>query len=190
MKENKRRILEAGHYYKSKGPTVNSVMGWKILQQIRHDGDRTMLFIDDIHSIGDLHQNERNLEVVYNFKPQADYEIMESAVNELALEVLDKLKNLTRRKKAKQRNGSNQWFCSGFPVTNGRGNPLCILLDAGLTVKKQQLGFNNGVNILPCYYEEQQSRLLKIVKKGLPDFNLQVILFDESSHHWEININK
>lgn len=182
MKNN--RIIEAGHYYKSKGATQMSIIGWDILKKIKQPNDKTSLLIDDVHALADLHHNERNLSVTKNFNHDADYILMESEMKTTALDILEILKNLPKRKKATLNNG--KWFCSGFPITDNQGNPLCVLLDTGLTLTKKRMGFNKGVNILPFYYEEEQRRLLRLIKKTIPDFKLSIILFNDKGEYWEM----
>lgn len=56
-----KRIIEASHYYVAKGPTVWSVVGWKILESMKRAGDATILFIDDIHELVDVNPAEADL---------------------------------------------------------------------------------------------------------------------------------
>jgi hypothetical protein len=179
------KILEAGHYYLAKGPTLVAVAGWNILEKIRTPEDQTLLFIDDVHSIEDVHEEERDLSIISGFYPSVDYQVKESAVRVHALEVLEMLKALSNGKRAKQ-NGSGKWFCSGFPITDEEGNPLCVLLDAGLTLFKRQQGFKEGINILPYFYQSEQEQMLRVIRKALPDFSMKVILFDLSGKQWEM----
>ncbi len=79
-----------------------------------------------------------------------------------------------------------QWFCSGFPLTTQLGVPNCVLLDGGLTLLKSQLGFKEGTNILPKFYEEQQAKVLRLVAKAMPDFHLRVVLYDFEGNFWEM----
>jgi len=62
-------------------------------------------------------------------------------------------------------------------LTNNLGEPLCLLLDAGLTLYKQSLGFKHAVNILPSFYAKEQDALLRLVNKAMPNFQLEVLLF-------------
>ncbi|MCD4705271.1 hypothetical protein K8R66_04315 [bacterium] len=181
------RILEAGHYYSNKGPTINSILGWKILEQIMEEGDKSMLFIDDLHLSKDLHPEEEKLEVVANFDPEYDYLVLESATREKAIEILRELTLLSSRKRAKKKKGG-KWFVSGFPVTDEEEEPLCVLLDAGLTMMKKELGYSEGINILPSYYRGQQLKLMKIVRKAIPEFNLRVFLFDNQGEYQELKL--
>lgn len=178
------RIIEAGHYYLAHGPTEWTKKGWEILQMIRQTGDKTMLFLDDVHGLEDVHEDERRLPVI-SFSPRAHFKVMESETREDALKTLNILKGLSKRKKAtKKRNG--MWFCSGFPVTDTHGNPLCVLLDLGLCFKKHEMGFTQGINILPHYYASQQQQVLRLLLKALPEFSLTVVLFDWKKKHWEM----
>jgi hypothetical protein len=177
------RIIEAGHYYSAKGPTLWSLVGWRIMSSICSDRDKSMLFIDDIHSLEDVSPEEAVLLQV-EFNPKPDFTVLESAVTAKAWEALDILKVLPSRRRA--RINAGRWYCSGFPLTTSSGTPNCVLLDAGLTIFKRELGFQEGVNILPKFYEEQQGKLLRLVAKTLPDFHLQVVLFDLGGKFWEI----
>ena len=112
--------------------------------------------------------------------------VLESDMKPLAFEFLELLKTLPNSKKAKKRNGGKAWFCSGHALINDNGEPLCLLLDAGLTLYKQSLGFAEAVNILPYYYEEEQRALLRLVSKVMPDFRLEVILFDDEKNYHRI----
>jgi hypothetical protein len=180
------RIIEAGHFYEVKGPTAWSRVGWRILSRIKKPDDKTMLFVDDVHQLSDVHESERNLpNVSFPEVPKQDFLIRESFVKEHALEALDFLKKLPKRKKARFNGGQEKrWFCSGVALTHSNEYPTCTLLDLGLTIHKHELGFKNAVNILPLFYEEQQAGLLRLVKKCLPpDFNVTVILFDSNGNY-------
>ena len=179
------RIIEAGHYYVAKGPTIWSLLGWSILEKIKKDGDKTLLFTDNVHTIADVSPLEVSLENV-DFHPEPDFVVEEAAMAPLGLLILERLKKLPGRKRAKKTNGNRKWYCSGFPITNGDGKPTCVLLDAGLTLFKKELGFSEGVNILPYFYAEQQKQLLRLIEKAMPDFQLRVILYDQSGKRWTL----
>lgn len=174
------RILEGGHYYLENGPTKWSVIGWGILEKIKQPGDKTLLFLDDVHH-GSAAANEERCLPTVEFNPHADFVVMESDVRPEAEEVLAALQKLPNKKKARK-NGNGQWFMSGFPLTNDKGFPLCVLLDAGLTLRKRSLGFREGVNILPFFYEDEQKNLFRIIAKVIPDFHLEAVLFDLSGN--------
>lgn len=178
------RIIEAGHYYSSKGPTEWSKAGWRIMQGVLEDGDKTMLFVDDIHPLECLHCSEFCLSTV-DFSPNPDFLVLESALSDQAQLALSKLQKLGCKKRARKGAGG-KWCCSGFPLTDEAGNPNCVLLDAGLTLHKQSLGFLEGVNILPHFYEEEQRRLMRLLGKILPNFFLRVVLFDLEGKYWEM----
>lgn len=178
-------IIDVGHFYLAKGPTAWSLLGWSLAQRIASPGDKFLLFVDDIHASTDLHLLEQNSPLTAMSEIQPDYIVMESAVNDEAWEVLNRLKRLPKKKGPKQ-SDNGQWFCSGSSITDSSGNPLCSLLDAGLTLHKQRLGFTSGINILPFFYENQQKHLLHLVKKAIPDFTLTVILFDEQGKYWAL----
>jgi len=178
------RIVEAGHYYSAHGPTKWAEVGWRILLETRREEDASLLLIDNLHPIGDVSEHERRLPVESGYESRADYVIMEADLIFRGEDALSVLKTLHKRKRARQKSGA--WFCSGFPITNQRGEPTCVLLDAALTVLKHDLGFNHAVNILPYYYEEEQRDLLRLVAKLLPGFRLDVILFDIDGRSWEM----
>jgi len=183
------RIIEAGHYYQAKGPTHWSALGWGILRRIRSDGDRSMLFIDDVHSLTDMHVEEQRAQIIPTFKPDpaADYKVLESQMNGEATVILERLKSKSHpydRRARKRRNDA--WYCSGFRILHPNGQPTCLLLDAALALKKYKLGFRAGVNVLPRFYEWQQQALVRILAKSLPDFQLSVILFDENGECTEM----
>lgn len=154
-------IIEAGHYYQKKGPTIWSQVGWGLIElfiETRYSEENTkrMLFIDDVHSIENVNASEIHLPNI-EFNPKVDYLVFESSMNEFAFEILQKLTSdtLSKKSRARMHNGGS-WFCSGFPITHNNGNPKCVLLDAGLTLYKQKLGFDSGINIVPFFYEEEQ----------------------------------
>ena len=178
------RILEAGHYYVAKGPTIWSLRGWEVLSKLRQSDDKTLLFIDDVHDIDDVVDEERDLSTE-NFNPEADFTVLESAVGLEADLIINALKLLPNGKGLK-RNGEGRLFVSGIPLTVPGGFPSCVLLDAGLTWRKRALGFDEGVNILPYFYERQQKNLLRVVRKAIPDFRLRVILFDRVGNFWDM----
>lgn len=179
------RLLEAGHYYLAKGPTEYSQVGWKILRALCLTNDRSLLFLDDIHEKSDVHAEEIDLPIVTGFTPIADHTVYESEVASEAFEVLEILCGLPKAKRAR-RNGEDRWFCSGFPITNPLGNPLCVLLDAGLTLRKMRLGFLEHVNILPYFYEEQQRHVLKLIAKALPTCSTRVVLYRLDGTCWDM----
>ena len=177
------RILEAGHYYSVKGPTKSSKIGWEVMKSISSEDDKSMLFIDDFHDWEGVPQKEKELPVV-DFNPEFDYVVKESKIVSQAWEVLNILTSLSKKKRAKQ-DRSGRWFCSGFPITMESGQPNCVLLDAGLTLFKRELGFKAGVNILPEFYKDQQEKLFCLVKKALPDFHLQLVLYNWDRTFWQ-----
>ena len=181
------RILESGHYYRAKGPTSWSVLGWEILSKLKQPGDFSLLFIDDVHKAHDVHHEERELPVV-EFSPNADIEVLESRTHDEALEILQRLLALSNGKRPKL-GKDDRWYCSGFPLTNARGEPLCVLLDAGLTLLKSKIpGVESAVNILPCYYESQQRNLMRLVTKALPGFSLETVLYDSTGKFWTMHV--
>ncbi|OHB18919.1 MAG: hypothetical protein A2666_05520 [Parcubacteria group bacterium RIFCSPHIGHO2_01_FULL_47_10b] len=174
------RIIEAGHYYQAKGPTEYARRGWELLQSARRNGDKSMLFIDDVHTMEDVHHEERELEVVA-FRPDADYVLREADVREEAEQVFQLLMSLSKRHRPRKRD--ENWVLNGnIRLKHPNGEPTCVLLDAGLSLKKMQLGFRSGINILPVFYRRQQESLQVILRKALPCFQLETMLFDQYSN--------
>lgn len=179
------RILEAGHYYLAKGPTLWSVVGWEIMKGMCSGSDKSMLFIDDVHNLDDVSADEAELPVVAaSFNSEADFVILESQVKDKARDMLRILMSLPKKRRPRLR--GRIWYCSGFALNYDTGTYACTLFDAGLTLFKSQLGFREGVNILPKFYEEQQTKLLRLVQKALPDFRLRVVLYDLDGKSWEL----
>lgn len=169
-------IWEGGHYYVSKGPTHWSVKGWNLMQKMMAAHDHSLLFIDDIHGVEQLSAEEQIAEVL-PFSPSPNHSVLESAMVQTALDVLTELKGLPKKKAARQ-SPMGSWFVSGFPITKADGAPLCVLLDAALTVTKRNLGYTAGVNILPFHYAPQQAQVNRVLQKILPEFQLQSLYFD------------
>lgn len=183
--DTKGRVIEAGHYYQCKGPTAWSEVGLAVAQKIRQPGDKLMLFIDDVHVLSDMQDHEVSLPTLPLDLP-ADFIELESNASSSAFHFLDLLKDISPRKK-RARLEHGRWYCSGFPLTDPSGKPLCVLYDAGLTLRKQHLGFQSGVNILPKFYEQEQLNLKRLLRKGLPEFDLSVILFDLNGDYWSLS---
>lgn len=177
-------ILEAGHYYAAKGPTQWSALGWDIMNCFRGEQDKTMLFVDDVHPITNVSSHEIGLPARH-FPCEPDFLVRESEVYEHAMRALELLKPLHKKRRCRQ-SRSGEWFVADFPVTHNKGNPTCVLLDTGLTIMKTELGFTEGVNVLPFYYEKEQRHLKRILGRILPDFRLTVRLFDLDGNHWEM----
>lgn len=179
------RILESGHYYAAKGPTIYSKIGWEILERSKLPSDQSLLFIDDTHSSEDAPKEELELPMIV-FNPTADFVVNESAMNDWGLRFLDILRALPKRQRARKNNSSESWFCSGQRLTDDKGKPLCLLLDAGLTLYKRSLCFPQAVNILPYFYKEEQLILMRLVAKAMPDFKLTVMLFNLDGKVYEL----
>lgn len=180
-----KKVIDAGHYYLAKGPTVWTRIGWDVGRKISSSNDKMMLFIDDVHSLEMMHPMESCADNIFDYCPAFDLQVRESEIFKESYEVLDSLKCLSKKKKAKMRR-NGQWYCSGFPLTKSNGDPLCALLDGGLTLHKYRMGFRAGINVLPFFYEPQQAHLLRIVKKAIPKFELRVFLFDDRGRYWEL----
>lgn len=179
------RIIEAGHYYRAKGPTRWSEVGWEIMEKMRSSQDRSLLFIDDVHQLEDVSPLERDLPV-NGFAPVTDFTVMESAMEQYALDALAILRVLPKKRKARQ-SRAGRWHCSGFSITDNRERPLCVLLDLGLSLYKwRTLGFQRGINVVPCFYQEEQSQLNRLMAKVMPNFSLEVMLYDLSGKCWPL----
>lgn len=177
------RIIEAGHYYLAKGPTKWSKVGWSILESIKQSGDQTLLMIDDVHSLDDMSESEQSL-VTQTFDPSPDILVYESELVSYSRQALGQLKELSKKKRARK-NGNGKWFCSGMSLTDERGRPLCLLYDAGLSLLKSEKA-DGAINILPYFYQDEQVALLRIMEKILPDFCIEVILFDLGGKYWKM----
>lgn len=176
-------LIEAGHYYLSKGPTKWSNIGGKIAENLKHQYGKveTMLFLDDVHSINEVSPYEVDHPVV-PLQFNADHVVYESEMIEPALQLLEVLKELPKKRRARP-DSEGRYYISGFPVTNKFGKPLCVLLDAALTLKKYEMGFKRTINILPFYYKEQQENLFRILNKIMPHgLEHRTLLFDEHGH--------
>ncbi len=182
------RLIEVAHYYECKGPTIWSQIGVELLEKFKKTNDKTLSFVDDVHSLSDMSDNEKN-EAVIEFNFSADYKILESKMMEPALEILNILLNLSSKKnRAKLNPKDNKYYISGFPITNEFGKPSCVLLDAALTLHKNQLGFDKIVNILPNFYEQEQRNLIRILAKlNMPHLLFSVILFNKNGEYFQLD---
>src|SRR3989344_4535382 len=172
-------VIEAGHYYEAKGPSAWSQAGWEILSALATPEDGRLLFIDNVHSLEQMSGHERHLERVnFDPRPAPTHIIYESDVRVDAEDALIKLKLLPRRRRARKSGRAQVTRCSGFPLIGSNGKPTCLFLDIGLTWRKFNLGFRYVVNVLPHFYEEEQRQLRRIMRKALPELQLDVILFD------------
>lgn len=165
-------LIEAGHYYTAKGPTQWSEIGARIAQERKLVSDKTMLFIDDMHDLSQVREQERLEPVVSIDHYLFDYTIYESEMIHPAKKLVEYLLQLPKSKRAKQ-NEDGRCFCSGFPITKTGGEPLCVLLDVALTKRKYEMGFQKIVNILPYYYEEEQQHTAQILRKVINDENFE-----------------
>lgn len=180
----RRRVIEFGHYYSVTGPTEWSLVGLEIAMSLKKPDDETMLFVDDIHGVEEVNEAERCLPVV-SFNPDVDHLVGESEVIPEALRALDILKGFPRKRRARLRGKGRiqRWSCSGFWLTDKSGEPSCILLDVGLTLRKRDMGFRSGINILPEHYEEQQVGVQRLLRKVAPDFHLETLLYSLNGTH-------
>lgn len=177
-------LWEGGHLYQSKGPTMWSVVGWDILTSLRGPDDHTVIMVDDVHGIELLDPRERSLDPV-RFKPDPEpcFVVKESDMAIPGHRVLELLKQLPRRRRARQTMHPRRWCCSGFALTTpnggGPGEPLCLLYDLGLTWHKyHRFGFCRMVNILPEFYLTEQKALIRIARKVMADVDIRAVLYD------------
>lgn len=179
LDQTNRIIWEAGHYYLSKGPTVWTEAGWNLMKALAHEDDARLLFLDDVHPLSDVSSCERSLRTIaFDPEPLPTHVVAESQMQVYSEPILETLAALPKRKRARRvRSG---WLCSGHQLMTGDGRPTCLLLDLGLTWYKRSLGYRTAVNIVPEFYEEQQRKLLRLVEKAMPDFDLRVILHDKN----------
>jgi hypothetical protein len=185
------RIIEAGHYYSSHGITKLSELGVKACEKIKESGDISVLFIDDIpdHRPPEEEQNSELLPNL-NFKP--DYTVLESDMIVPAKEILSRLKESGKRLGVKTNDRGT--FTSGFKISNERGMPLCVLLDATFAIKKAEIAFEHiqkiekdqqieieVITLLPSIYEGEQQNLFRLLGKINPPivFSAKTIIFDE-----------
>ncbi|HOX60601.1 MAG TPA: hypothetical protein PLV72_01180 [Candidatus Magasanikbacteria bacterium] len=178
------RLIEGGHYYADKGATIWSIRSWEVLQKIKKPDDKTLIFVDDIHPRTAMAKEERDLET-FEFNPAFDFQVFESSVCVEAKTVLALLQELPKKKRARK-NSDGRWFVSDFALTDSRGFPLCVLLDAGLTLRKQTFGYSECVNVLPYFYEEEQRHLLRIIDRIMPNFHLEVVFFNLEGEFWNL----
>lgn len=170
-------IWEAGHYYHAKGPTAWSQAGWNVMASLAHRRDARMLFVDDVHPETCVHHRERGFDrITFDPRPKPTHLAVESEMLEHGKIALEHLKKLPKRRRARKTGG--RWHCSGFPLEGCSGQPLCLFFDLGLTWYKRQLGFRRAINVVPEFYAEEQRRLVRLVNKAMPDFQLAVILHD------------
>lgn len=185
-----RVLIESGHYYQVKGPTEWSKIGVEIAEELKSQHNAaSMLFIDDYHGIENVSEHEINHPVIdLNFTP--DYTVYESDMVKPALVLLEVLKELPKKRRARQdKNGA--FFLSGFPITDRAGNPLCVLLDAALTQHKYELGFQRSINVLPSYYGGLQANLSKIINKlTFSEFKHETVLFDYDKRYRFVTENE
>ncbi|MCC6448126.1 MAG: hypothetical protein IT215_05510 [Chitinophagaceae bacterium] len=138
----------------------------------------TMLFIDDFHGYECIPIEEKNApkwETVNDSFLCFDHFLLESTLLERAETVLSMLKSEVGNKvKCSKR---DEVFCSGIKLMKEGRVPTCVLLDVALTLYKQELGFNKGLNILPYFYESEQLILKKIISKIMPNFELKNVFF-------------
>jgi hypothetical protein len=171
-------LIEAGHYYESYGPTIWSRLGVQLTDSIDHPKKKKMLLIDDVHALDQVSQHEATQPVIsLEFEP--DYVILESAMFPKAENLLGILTSLPKSMRATKNNKDGKWYISGFPITDRNGKPICVLLDAALSVTKYEMGFNQTVTMLPNFYAVEQRNLMRILGKIMPrDFQTKTILFD------------
>ena len=173
------RIIEAGHYYLSYGPTRWSKMGVTILTHMQQPGDVTLLFVDDIHTADEIPPSEKNEPVIPYLDYQPDFVLYESTFRQASYNIIDNLKRLPKRMRARQSKQSGRWFCGNVPLTTSSGYPTCTLYDVALTLWKSKQA-KTVINILPEHYQSQQLQVVSILKKlGVP-ISMEVWLFNST----------
>jgi hypothetical protein len=150
--------------------------------QLRGEDDHTMVLVDDVHSINQMNATEAEMEVVRGYSPDPCMTVMESAMAKPGFAVLEELKVLPKRQRARHPANQHGWFCSGFQLTTPNRTkpetPTCLLYDLGLTRFKYELGFRRVVNVLPEFYEGEQRALIRLSNKVMPDMRVEATLFD------------
>ncbi len=181
------RVIEAGHYYQAKGPTIWSVVGWRVMEEMRQFSDQTMLFIDDFHGVDDLLDEERRCSVV-EFDPEVDHCVFEASMVAEAVVIFQMLMGLSKKQgRPRFKRRDSTWNLNGsIRLKHGDGRFTCVMLDAGLCLYKGGLGFTEGVNVVPVYCESEQRNLLRILRKVNIDFSLRVVLFDLDGESWDL----
>lgn len=185
-------LIEAGHYYEAKGPTIWSNIGASIAETLKKQYEKaeTMLFVDNVHGINDVSHHEVDHPVVpLVFTP--NHIVYESEMIEPAMELLEFLKDFPSKKRRARQDRDGRWFTSGFAITKSNGKPSCVLLDAALTVYKNKMGFPRTINVLPHFYKEQQENLTRILKKVMPnDFEHKIVLFDHTGKYQYLDLKE
>ncbi len=179
------RIIEAGHYYLAHGPTRWSKMGVTILSHMQQPGDVTLLFVDDIHTADEVPPSEKNEPVIPHLAYQPDFILYESAFRQASYNIIDNLKRLPKRIRARQNKQSGRWFCGNVPLTTSSGDPTCTLYDVALTLWKSEQA-KTVINILPEHYRSQQLQVISVLKKlGVPII-MEIRLFNNIGKVTEI----
>lgn len=196
------KIIEAGHFYSQQWVSREATKWWWIWEWMKRDWDMSMLLIDDIHmsdphiswdtdicpvnilmpqgqisdGAGDIIAGvNKNSNVTVDapatiWKP--DKIILESEMRPYSEQIVDILSWLSRKKKARFR----EWhgtFCSDKKILDADWNPTCIWYDLWLTLLKEELWFNNILNILPEGYWTQQNAVNRIYSKINPEINIK-----------------
>lgn len=189
------RLVEAGHYYKSHGPTTWSTVGWEIGKAYADSYTSTMLMVDDVHPVEDVAPAER-AEPLVQFEPVLDHLVFESDFSVHGLVCLVQLQNKScpeasdrlPKKHRVRRDKDGGWQFQGKRLTYPGNKPTCLLYDLGLTRYKIALGYTTLINVLPEHYAEQQRVQMKLTRLLFPQVTLQVILFRLDGSHWQMPV--
>ena len=162
----------------------------------------SMLFIDDVHpgtmssereqssTVAEVNirtdqiitpPTQKTLEIIHSINSWSPHEtispnhiILESELEHYIKIAIDQLLDLPKKKKAKQsKNGS--LMCSGNVILlsdDEDNKPTCVMYDIWLTLLKSRIA-HKALNILPAWYELQQSVTHRIVAKILPEFCIE-----------------
>jgi hypothetical protein len=180
-------LVEAGHYYQCKGVTTYSYTGREICYKIKKVGDKTMLFIDNVHNKFEMFDQERNIEDIPTdnkmtfakaFHRGFDFIIKESELLDDVDRIFDFIKRFGKVKHSK----TGKYF-SGIKLFHANNYPTCVMLDVCLTFRKRGLGYSHLINILPEFYLPQQQQLKKIISRILPEIKFEVLLFSSEESY-------
>ncbi len=179
------RIIEAGHYYLAHGPTRWSKMGVTILSHMQQPEDVTLLFVDDIHTKDEIPAPEKSEPIIPDFVYKPNFVLYESRFRSDSYTIIDNLKRLPKKRRARQNKQSGRWFCGNVPLTTSSGDPTCTLYDVALTLWKSEQA-KTVINILPEHYRSQQLQVISVLKKlGVPII-MEIQLFNNIGKVTEI----
>lgn len=174
-------VWEAGHFYQCHGQTEWTKMSWEIMRDLAHPDHLSMVMIDDVHEIKDMNPHELIPTLPdLQLDPEPGIVVMESAMEEYGIKVMDELHRLpSRRKRPRKRGKDGRCSCSGSLLTTPDEKPMCLLYDLGLTwFKYNTMSFRHIVNVLPEFYYSEQHALMRIARRLMPNLILEAVLFD------------